>query len=74
MSFNIFTIIYKFVLLPEASSLNLPGNGSLCQETKEGARLVTGLFRTSSKKPPAGTIKIFLSSIFLICPMASPHR
>lgn len=41
MSDNIFTIIYKSVLLPDPSSLNLTGNGSFCQETKEGARLVT---------------------------------
>lgn len=56
-------------ILPEPSSLNLTGNGSLCQETNEVTRLVTGQFRTSSKWFPAGTIKIFLGPIFLICHM-----
>lgn len=61
MSDNIFTIIYKTVLLPDPSSLNLTGNDSFCQETKEGTRLVTRQFRTSSKWPPARTVKIFES-------------
>lgn len=69
MSSNIFTIIINMSILPELFSLNLTGNDSLCQETNEVARLVTGQFRTSSKWFPAGTIKIFLGPIFLFCHM-----